>query len=91
MKVLLLTTIIMFGLATAGADARELFGEGAMTPDAGQFVHSRSGSIITTGRIGALQTTTLPTGAGVGVMMNNGNGTNTVFGSNGTITTLPTP
>jgi hypothetical protein len=67
MKVLLLTTMILLGLATAGAEASGLFGEGAMTPDAGQFVHSRSGSIITTGRLGSLQTTTLPTGAGVGV------------------------
>jgi hypothetical protein len=91
MKVLLLTTMILLGLATAGAEASGLFGEGAMTPDAGQFVHSRSGSIITTGRLGSLQTTTLPTGAGVGVLMNNGNGTSTVFGSNGTIATLPTP
>ena len=42
-------------------------------------------------RLSTLITVGVDVPDGLGVMMNNGNGTNTVFGSNGTITTLPTP
>jgi len=38
-----------------------------------------------------MQTTTLPGGAGQGLLTNNGNGTSTLTGPGGIVTTIPTP
>ena len=49
------------------------------------------GIVVQTGRIGQMQTTTLPSGGGEGILMNNGNGTSTLMGSDVLIMTVPTP
>jgi hypothetical protein len=48
----------------------------------------RGGTIVTTGRIGQMQTTTLPGSAGQGLLMNNGNGTSTLVVPGGMPETL---
>jgi hypothetical protein len=68
------------------------FDSGASTnPQFGRPVVMPRGAVVTTGHIGRMQTTTLPNGGGTGILTNNGNGTSTLLGSNGTITTVPTP
>ena len=60
--------------------------------DAGGATASLRGPIVTTGRIGSnLQTTTLPGAGGAGLLMNNGNGTSTLIGPGGQVTSVPTP
>ena len=49
------------------------------------------GAAVPTGHFGNLQTTTLPGNGGVGILMNNGNGTSTLTGPDGMSTTVPTP
>jgi hypothetical protein len=71
-----------------GFAATSSFGATAK-PDAGQALFSSRGAVVTTGRIGNMQTTTLPGGGG-GILMNNGNGTSTLIGP-GTVTSVPTP
>jgi hypothetical protein len=64
---------------------------GAFHGGAGQSVVTGGGrTVFTTGRVGNMQTTTLPGGAGQGMLMNNGNGTSTLIGP-GTFSTMPTP
>ena len=57
----------------------------------GQTVFTPRGPAVTTGQAGSFGTTTLPGGAGTGVLLNNGNGTSTLTGPNGVPTTVPTP
>jgi len=57
--------------------------------DAGHAVLTGRSQVVTTGRVGNTYTTTLP-GGGVGLLMNNGNGTSTLVGG-GTTMTVPTP
>jgi hypothetical protein len=52
---------------------------------------SRGGPIVTTGRVGQMQTTTLPGSAGQGLLMTNGNGTSTLIVPGGLPETLATP
>jgi len=60
--------------------------------DQGQtLMMPRGGPIVTTGRIGQMQTTTLPGSAGQGLLMNNGNGTSTLIMPGGMPETLATP
>jgi hypothetical protein len=59
--------------------------------DRGQSVLTGRGQVVTTGHVGQLQTTTLPGGGGQGILMNNANGTSTLIGANGAVTTLSTP
>ena len=63
---------------------------GITTPYAGQTFFTSRGAAVTTGRVGNMQTTILP-GGGVGLLMNNGNGTSTLTGPGGIVTTGPTP
>ena len=60
-------------------------------PGASQPVFTSRGPVFTTGQVGGMQTTTLPGGAGQGLLMNNGNGTSTLTGPDGTVTVVPTP
>ena len=57
----------------------------------GQTVVTPRGPAVTTGGAGSFGTTTLPGGAGTGILLNNGNGTSTLTGPNGVPTTVPTP
>ena len=103
MKTLLLATAAVLSVSTGGAFAQSLnryvevssngpFTGGLPTfPDAGQVVVTGRGPVFTTGGIGAMQTTTLPGGAGTGLLMNNGNGTSLLTGPGGVVTTVPTP
>ena len=57
----------------------------------GQTVFTPRGPVVTTGQAGSIETATLPGGAGVGVMLNNRNGTSTLTGPSGVPTTVATP
>ena len=57
----------------------------------GQTVFTPRGPAVTTGEAGGFGTTTLPGGAGTGILQNNGNGTSTLTGPRGVVTTVPTP
>ncbi len=103
MKTLLLTIAAVLSVSAgsafgqslnsfAGSSSNAMFTSGVPTlPDAGQVVVTGRGPVFTTGRIGSMQTTTLPGGAGEGLLMNNGNGTSTLTGPGGFVTTVPTP
>jgi hypothetical protein len=58
---------------------------------AGQGVVTPRGPVFTTGQFGNMQATTLPDEAGQGFLVNNGNGTSTLTGPGGVVTTVPTP
>ncbi|MGH3579443.1 MAG: hypothetical protein ACRDU0_18045 [Mycobacterium sp.] len=60
-------------------------------PNAGRAIFTLRGPAVTTGRVGNMQTMALPGGGGVGLLMNNGNGTSTLTGPGGVVTTVPTP
>ena len=62
---------------------------GSLNP--GQTVLTPRGPIVATGRIGQMQTTTLPGSAGQGMLMDNGNGTSTLIVPGGAPETLATP
>ena len=66
-------------------------GAGSPNRGAGQTVFTSHGPVITTGGAGSYQTTTPARGAGQGQLMNNGNGTSTLTGPGGAVTTVPTP
>jgi hypothetical protein len=53
-------------------------------------VQTPSGTGITSNGTGAYQQITLPDGT-TAIVVPNGNGTSTVFGSDGTVQTIPTP
>ena len=92
MKKILLATAAVLSLAAGTplhAAEHSWSGVAHYRPDAGQTVFTGRSSVVTTGRIGSMQTTTLPGGGG-GILENNGNGTSTLIGP-GTITTVPTP
>ncbi len=95
MKTLLLTTAAVLSLSAGSAFALSPNGAfigGAPTfLGAGQPILTGRGPVFTTGRVGDMQTTTLPGGAGEGLLMNNGNGTSTLTGLGGSVTTVPTP
>lgn len=103
MKNLLLATAAVLSLSagtsfgqslnsSAGSPWIDGFNGGAPTaPGAGQTVLTPRGPAFTTGHVGGMQTTTLPGGAGQGLLMNNGNGTSTLTGPGGAVTTVPTP
>jgi hypothetical protein len=59
--------------------------------DYGQMVTTPRGPIVTTGRVGQMQTTTLPGFGGQGMLMDNGNGTSTLIVPGGAPETLATP
>ena len=95
MKTLLLTTAAVLSLSAGSAFALSPNGAfigGAPTSlGAGQAVITGQGPVFTTGRVGNMQTTTLPGEPGVGLLTNNGNGTSTLTGPGGFISTVPTP
>jgi hypothetical protein len=78
--------------STAGGSLNGgLIGGVPTAPEAGQTVFTPRGPVFTTGHVGGAQTTTLPGGAGQGILMNNGNGTSTLTGPGGMVTVVPTP
>jgi hypothetical protein len=93
MKKLVFATAAVLSLASGVPlhAAENSFNGGSYRPGAGQPVITGGGrTVVTTGRIGSMQTTTLPGGAGQGFLMNNGNGTSTLIGP-GIFSTMPTP
>jgi hypothetical protein len=60
-------------------------------PTAGQSVMTSRGPAVITGNIGTMDTTTIPGGGGVGLFMNNGNGTSTLLVPGGVPQVLATP
>jgi hypothetical protein len=68
-----------------------LTGGASPAPRTGQAMLTPRGPAFTTGNFGNMQTTTLPGGAGQGLLTNNGNGTSTLIGPGGAVTTVPTP
>ncbi|MEA2788070.1 MAG: hypothetical protein QOG73_476 [Acetobacteraceae bacterium] len=96
MKTTLILSAAVLALAAQPCLARPLGQFGAnssfatTTPGAGQTIFALHGPAVTTGRIGNMQTTTLPGSGGVGYLMNNGNGTSTLTGP-GVFSTVPTP
>jgi hypothetical protein len=100
MKTLLLATAAVLGLSagTSFGQALNSYAGGPPSgglaygaPAAGQTVLTPRGPVFTTGHVGGVQTTTLPGGAGQGLLINNGNGTSTLTGPGGLVTTVPTP
>ena len=100
MRTLLLTTAAVLSVSAGGAFGQSLGGVagspsngavGGGVPTLGQPVLTGRGPVFTTGGFGGTQTTTLPGGAGQGLLMNNGNGTSTLTGPGGLVTTVPTP
>jgi hypothetical protein len=57
----------------------------------GEITTTSRGPIVTTGRIGQMETTTLPGSAGQGLLMDNGNGTSTLIIPGGAPQTVVTP
>jgi hypothetical protein len=57
----------------------------------GRMVMTSRGPIVTTGRVGQMETTTLPGSAGQGLLMDNGNGTSTLLVPGGAPQTVVTP
>ena len=81
-----LTAVTSFGSLPGGTS----FGRSPAF-DRGESVLTGRGQVVTTGRDGQFQTTTMPGGGGQGILMNNANGTSTLIGPNGAVTTLATP
>jgi hypothetical protein len=78
-----------FAAARTGPSYQTLIGGGGGT--AHQTINTVRGPLFTTGTVGNMQTTTLLGGAGQGLLVNNGNGTSTLIGQGGIVTTVPTP
>lgn len=99
-KTLLLATAAVLSLSAGTSFGQALNSSAGSSPSggltggapaAGQAVLTPRGPAFTTGQVGDMQTTTLPGGAGQGLLMNNGNGTSTLTGPGGLVTTVPTP
>jgi hypothetical protein len=86
MKSSILITAAVLGLSAGAAPAVPL-----QSPPAGQAILTSRGPVITTGRAGTVQTTTLPGGGGQGLLFNNGNGTSTLTGPSGFVSVVATP
>lgn len=101
MEKLLLAAAVALGLSAGPLLAQPLNSSAAPTLGSaggasagrglGQTVFTPRGPAVTTGQAGSVGTATLPNGAGVGVLLNNSNGTSTLTGPNGVPTTMPTP
>ena len=59
-------------------------------PPGGGVVNTPEGPAVTSGGTGAFKSVTMPNGV-TGIVVPNGNGTNTIILSNGTVQTVPTP
>jgi hypothetical protein len=90
MNKLVVLTAAMLSLTTGGLTAGTSFGRSPAL-DHGQSVFTGRGTVVTTGHVGQFQTTTMPGGGGQGLLMNNANGTSTLIGSNGAVSTFATP
>jgi hypothetical protein len=81
-------------LAILGLSAGPSFALGlhfGTSGDVGQMVMTPRGPIVTTGRVGRMQTTTLPGSGGEGLLMDNGNGTSTLIVPHGAPQMVQTP
>ncbi len=96
MKMLLIVAAAVLSLSAGTSSGQSLNSSAGSslnggTPGVGQAVLTPSGPAFITGQFGSMQTATLPGGAGEGLLMNNGNGTSTLTGPGGDVTTVPTP
>ncbi len=91
MKNLMLAAVAVVSLSTGNAFAFQPTTAFSHSRDSGQTFLAPHGTIITTGRVGQLQTTTLPGSAGQGLLVNNGNGMGTIVSPNGAITSVQIP
>jgi len=73
------------------ASATQVAFLGSQGPTGGQSVFTSRGPAIVTGRLGAMETTTLPGRGGQGLLTNNGNGTSTLIVPGGMPQTVETP
>jgi hypothetical protein len=95
MKRILLAAVAALSLSTGSAFALGFSSSHSFSSappfsrDFGQTLHAPRGSIVTTGRVGQEQTTTLPGGIGQGLLIPNGNGTATLIGPNGATSAVP--
>ncbi len=90
MNKIVLAAVAALSLSAGPAFALRFDSAPSISRDSGQPVFTPRGPVMTTGRVGRMQTTTLPGGAGQGLLMNNGNGTGTLIGPNG-ITSVQIP
>lgn len=91
MRSILLAAAAVLTLSSGNAFALRWNSAPSISHDSGQTVLTPRGPIVTTGRLGQMQTTTMPGVGGQGLLMDNGNGTGTLIGSNGTITSVQIP
>ena len=68
-----------------------LNGAASTSGGAGQTVFTSHGPAVTTGGAGGYRTTAPSFGGGQGLLMNNRNGTSTLTGPRGIVTTVPSP
>lgn len=64
------------------------FAQAPQTASGTRMLFTPRGPAITTGQSTGVQSAFLPDG-GTGIVINNGNGTSTITGSNGLVTTVP--
>jgi hypothetical protein len=84
MNTVLLTACTVLALSSVAAVAQ--------TPSpnsSGQTLFTPQGPVYATGPATGYQTAILPGGGGDGVLINNGNGTSTLFNPDGAISTVP--
>jgi hypothetical protein len=99
MKPTLVAAAMILSFSPASSFARGVGGTGfsssgtvLASPSASQpaFAFTNRGAGTVTGHIGQLTTTTIPGRAGQGVLIPNGNGTSTLIGPGGGISTVQT-
>ena len=87
MKNIVLAAVTAFTLSTGSGLG---FQSGSGLAASHDFGQSLRGGVVTTGRVGQMQTTTLP-GGGQGVLVNNGNGIGTVMSPTGGVSSVQIP
>ena len=80
--------IILAAAAAVVLCAGTAFAQAPQTSSGTRMLLTPRGPAITTGQSSGFQSAFLPDG-GTGIIMNNGNGTSTITGSNGLVTTVP--
>lgn len=86
-------TVLAVGLLAVSTGQAWAFGGsfGSAGHGVGQTIATSRGPAFITGNVGSMQTTTLPGGAGQGLLSNNGNGTSTLSVPGGLPQVVATP
>ena len=97
MEKMLIAAAVVLGVSAGPLLAQPLNGAVAPAPSGApagragsQGVFTPNGPTVTAGPTSSIGTATLPGGAGIGVLRNNGNGTSTLTGPSGVPSTFPT-